>query len=253
MHSRRDVSENDAVSLVTSSESVPDLPAGRLAALWRGWIRPLLAMVLFLSAFRSAVADWNDVPTGSMKPTILEGDRVFVDRRAYDLKVPFTHRHLAEWAEPRRGDVVVFSSPETGERLVKRVVGIPGDRILLSGNRLSVNGILAAYSPLGPGAIAGFEGSAIGSSHLLLETMGAVGHPVLIGEHGSERSSFGPFVVPAGSYFMMGDNRDRSHDSRWFGAVPRANILGRAIAVVASLDHEHGYRPRTARFFSALR
>ena len=253
MHSRRDVSENDAVSLVTPPESVPDRPTSRLAALWREWVRPLLAMVMFLSAFRSAVADWNDVPTGSMKPTILEGDRVFVDRRAYDLKVPFTHRHLAEWAEPRRGDVVVFTSPETGERLVKRVVGVPGDRLLLSANQLSVNGAWAAYSPLGPGSIPGDDGSAVGSSRLLLETMGASAHPVLVGERGLERSSFGPVVVPAGSYFMMGDNRDRSRDSRWFGAVPRANILGRAVAVVASLDYERGYRPRPARFFSALR
>ena len=136
---------------------------------------------------------------------------------------------------------------------VKRVVGVPGDRLLLSANRLSINGAWAAYSPLGPGSIAGDDGSAIGSSRLLLETMGASAHPVLVGERGSERSSFGPVVVPAGSYFMMGDNRDRSRDSRWFGAVPRANILGRAVAVVASLDYERGYRPRPARFFSALR
>src|SRR3954449_2152472 len=85
----------------------------------------LLALVIF--AARSSLADWNDVPSGSMKPTILEGDRLYVNKLAYDLKIPFTTFHLAEWSNPQRGDIVVFFSPHDGQRLVKRAVGLPGD------------------------------------------------------------------------------------------------------------------------------
>src|SRR4051794_11925214 len=98
---------------------------------WQKEIRPLLILAVVLFSIRSSLADWNDVPTGSMKPTILEGDRVFVNKLAYDLKVPFTTWHLADWANPKRGDVVVFYSPHDGIRLVKRVVGLPGDLIEL--------------------------------------------------------------------------------------------------------------------------
>src|SRR5579859_4914159 len=110
--------------------------------------KPLLIMVLVMLAFRSAIADWNDVPTGSMKPTIMEGDRVFVNKLAYDLKVPFTTWHLAQWNNPKRGDIVVFFSPADGQRLVKRVVGLPGDRIELVKNQLLVNGEAVGYEPL---------------------------------------------------------------------------------------------------------
>src|SRR6516162_10613328 len=98
---------------------------------WRKEIRPLLVMALVVFSVRSSLADWNDVPSGSMQPTILVGDRVFVNKLAYDLKVPFTTLHLAEWSNPKRGDIVVFYSPYDGTRLVKRVVGLPGDSIEL--------------------------------------------------------------------------------------------------------------------------
>src|SRR6185436_509188 len=110
---------------------------------WREWAKPLLTILLITSAFRSAIADWNDVPTGSMKPTILEGDRVFVNKLAFDLKVPFTTWRLATWGEPKRGDIVVLFSPHDGTRLVKRVVGLPGEIIEMRDNKLFVNGIPA--------------------------------------------------------------------------------------------------------------
>ncbi len=102
--------------------------AGRF---WREWLRPIVIIVVVCGAFRSALADWNDVPTGSMKPTIMEGDRIFVNKAAYGLRVPFTSWWLAEFSGPERGDVVVFFSPEDGTRYVKRVMGVPGDRIEL--------------------------------------------------------------------------------------------------------------------------
>lgn len=123
------------------------LTKARWKAFWREWARPLLTVLLITCSIRSAIADWNDVPTGSMKPTILEGDRVFVNKLAYDLKIPFTTRHLAEWSDPRRGDIVVFFSPADGTRMVKRVIGLPGDRIELARNQLFVNGSPAVQEP----------------------------------------------------------------------------------------------------------
>ena len=76
--------------------------------IWKSWIFSILAALLVAGSFKSAIADWNVVPSGSMNPTILEGDRIFVNKLAYDLKVPFTTRHLAQWSDPRRGDIVVF-------------------------------------------------------------------------------------------------------------------------------------------------
>src|SRR5678815_2482625 len=111
----------------------------RALRLWKKEIRPLLLVALVVFAARSSLADWNDVPTGSMRPTILEGDRIFVNKLAYDLKVPFTTLHLAEWGNPQRGDIVVFFSPHDEKRLVKRVIGLPGDTVELRDNTLVIN------------------------------------------------------------------------------------------------------------------
>src|SRR5882672_10398950 len=108
-------------------------------------IRIFLAMLLVVSSLRSALADWNDVPTGSMKPTIEEGDRVVVNKLAYDLKIPFTTIELVKWSDPKRGDIVVLFSPLDGTRLVKRVVAVPGDRIEMRENQLLVNGRAASW------------------------------------------------------------------------------------------------------------
>src|SRR3954471_3387031 len=120
----------------------------RIGHWWRKEIRPLLILAIVLFSIRSSLADWNDVPTGSMKPTIQEGDRIFVNKLAYDLKVPFTTWHIAEWSNPKRGDIVVFYSPHDGKRLVKRVVGLPGDTIELRSNNLIINGQSVEYKPL---------------------------------------------------------------------------------------------------------
>ena len=115
---------------------------------WRKEIRPLLILALIVFSIRSSLADWNDVPTGSMKPTILEGDYVFVNKVAYDLKVPFTTLHLAEWSTPQRGDIVVFYSPKDGTRLVKRTVGLPGDTVELRNDELLINGEKVSYQSI---------------------------------------------------------------------------------------------------------
>ena len=218
--------------------------------------RSLLFVVLVVLSFRSSIADWNDVPTGSMKPSILEGDRIFVNKLAYDLKVPFTTWHVAEWDDPRRGEVVIFYSPENGMRLVKRVLGVPGDVIELRANRLFINGEAAAYEPLDPQAhqeVVRQMGPDARDKLFAQESFDGLAHPMMKDLLSAwDRRSYGPYTVPAGKYFVMGDNRDSSHDSRFYGPVDRNQIVGRASRVVLSLDPRHSYKPRWERFFTAL-
>ena len=219
---------------------------------WRKEIRPLLIIALIMFAIRSSLADWNDVPTGSMKPTILEGDRVFVNKLAYDLKVPFTTLHLAEWSNPSRGDIVVFYSPKDGMRLVKRTVGLPGDVIELRNNELIINGAAVEYKPIAEELLPDLSASDRSSSLYAKEQLPGRSHAVASIPAVPAKRDFGPYQVPDGSYFMMGDNRDNSFDSRYFGPVARKQIVGRATSVVISLDRSHHWEPRWDRFFSPL-
>ena len=205
-----------------------------------------------MGTFRSAVADWNHVPTGSMKPTILVGDRIFVNKLAYDLRVPFTRTKLASWSEPRRGDLVVFFSPADGKRLVKRVVGLPGDRVSMVDNRLRVNGDELPYEPLGRDVIEELDSADRQGRAFLEEHLGERAHPVMWAPLRPSRNSFCRDAGPEERYFVMGDNRDESFDSRWFGVVPRELIVGRATAVAISVDPARFYLPRWHRFFSDL-
>ena len=219
-----------------------------MARIWRDWVKPLLVVGLVLGTFRSAVADWNDVPTGSMRPTILEGDRLFVNKLAYDLKVPFTLFRLREWRDPARGEVVVFFSPHDGKRLVKRVIGTPGDRVEMRDRVLYVNGAVARQEPID---LSRFDVTEPRGVVAATEQIGAHRHPVFGNLDRPSMTSFVPVVVPAGSYLVMGDNRDNSFDSRFFGFVSRESIVGQATAVALSMDWAR-YRPRWDRFFTRL-
>jgi signal peptidase I len=224
----------------------------RLLKLWHEWIKVFLIVLVVMGTFRSAVADWNDVPSGSMKPTILEGDRIFVNKLAYDLKVPFTRWRIATWDDPKRGDIVILASPSDGTRLVKRVVGLPGDSLVLRNNRLFINGLAVTYDSLDDIQVSDFQHQSWPPRVLAREHLGERTHPMMITPVRSTIRSFGPIQIPAGSYFVMGDNRDESSDSRFFGYVTRDRIVGRATAVAASVDPGHYYLPRWGRFFSSL-
>jgi len=188
-----------------------------------------------------------------MEPTILPGDRVFVNKLAYDLKVPFTTWQVARWGDPRRGDVVVLWSPHDGQRIVKRVVGIPGDLIEVQGHRLRVNGQPATYEAL-PALLATAQDlKSLPMADMAIEAVAGRSHAVMNAAENGPGSDLGPIVVPPGSYFLMGDHRDSSFDSRYWGFAERRRIVGRAVAVVASIDVENGYHPRWQRFFTALR
>ena len=200
---------------------------------------------LFISlmlVFRSAVADWNEVPTGSMKPTIVEGDRIFVNKMAYDLRLPFTHISLVKIADPARSDIIIFDSVVSDKKLVKRVIGIPGDVISMTNNVLTINGQVLSYQPLkSNGDLSSWKENLLGNSH-----------SIHIKKEGSSLSSFAQVTVPENQFLVLGDNRDNSADSRVIGFVPRAEIVGKAKNVIVSLNYDNYYLPRSDRFFQTL-
>ena len=219
----------------------------------RRWLRDnrwFIAFVLVFGVFRTAVADWNPIPSASMHPTLLEGDVVFVNRLAFDLKVPLTDIVLARTGDPKRGDVVTFFSTEDGTRLIKRVIGLPGETIEMRGKRLFVDGAPADYATLGlepePLAPRGVQ-----ALHVEEQT-GDNRHEIQwLVNHGL-RDDFGPIVVPAGQYLMLGDNRDNSLDSRFFGLVPREKLIGRAVRILVSADYKDTWALRFDRFGKSL-
>ena len=223
-----------------------------LRSLWNEWLKPLALVLAILTPVRSAIGDWNDVPTGSMKPTILEGDRVVVNKIAYDLKIPFTRVHLLKWDNPQRGDIVVLDSPLDGKRLVKRVVGLPGDVVEMRQNVVVLNGEPLRYSHLDAERARDVRPEERAVSLFAVEHLGKRPHPVMATPSVPASRAFDSLEIPPGHYFVMGDNRDNSFDSRGFGLVERRHIVGEAVAVAFSFDRTRSYRPRFGRFFSAL-
>lgn len=219
---------------------------------WQEWLRPLLTAAAIVLPLKSSLANWSYVPTGSMTPSIVPLEFVWVNALAYDLKVPFTRVHLAEWGAPRRGEVVTFISPADGERLVKRVVGLPGDTVELRDERLWINGAPLAYLPAPAGTVARLDSYDRTHPVFAREVLGDHTHLVMLLPQRLALRSFGPIAVPAGQYFVMGDNRDDSNDSRFIGCIARERILGRSSRVVLSFDQEHWLLPRLGRFLQPI-
>jgi signal peptidase I len=174
----------------------------------------LAGFALALLAARSSLADHYYVPSGSMTPTVLAGDRVVVNKLAYGLRVPFSDVTATRFAAPSRGDVVVLRSPEDGITLLKRVVAVPGDEVAVLNGRLTINGDAVPIVDAGADVI---------------EQLGAAIHPVRLTRGGGV--DFGPTLVGADRYLVLGDNRGESHDGRIFGLVERGAIMGRAMSV----------------------
>lgn len=213
---------------------------------WLRENRGFLVFMLCFGVFRTAVADWNPIPSGSMRPTLLEGDVVLVNRLAYDVKLPLTDIRLLPLAEPARGDVVTFSSPVDDARLIKRLVGLPGDVIEMRDGVLVINCEVARYEPgqevqepVAPGRTL--------PAWRTVEHLAGRSHPVQALPQVMSRRDFGPITVPADHYFMLGDNRDNSADSRYIGPVPRERLIGRAHHLLISADISGNWRPRLER------
>ncbi len=220
---------------------------------WKEWRITFLFIVFVVIPVKSSLADWNWVPTGSMNPTILEGDLIYVNKAAYDLRFPLTQYRLARWSNPERGDIVVCFSPEDGTRLVKRVVALPGETVEMRDNTLLLNGKPVGYTQIDPKYAERLPGKVRDRCVLAMEQLDGSAHVVMSVPSLAAMRDFGPVAVPKGSYFVMGDNRDNSKDSRFFGFVERRSIVGRAGRVIGSFDITDKYQPRFRRFFSHLK
>ncbi|MDL5598479.1 signal peptidase I [Metapseudomonas otitidis] len=195
---------------------------------------PVLAIVLVL---RSFLVEPFQIPSGSMKPTLEVGDFILVNKFAYGIRLPVLDTKVIEVGDPQRGDVMVFRYPsDPNVNYIKRVIGLPGDRIAYSNDkRLTVNGQLVAETLMGD------EPGTLGSARLYQEKLGEVEHMIRKEMRRNLMEPGKEWVVPEGHYFMMGDNRDNSNDSRYWndpniprdllGMVPDRNIVGKAFAV----------------------
>jgi signal peptidase I len=246
---------DDAVDTNETRAGRMNLPTVR-RGLHKSWqdYRGFLAFLCLMFCFRSAWADWVYVPSGSMNPTILEGDRLLVDKHVYGLRVPFSLVHLTRGEDPVRGDIVVFDSPANGTSLVKRLIAVPGDTVTLDHEQLTVNGTAAQYATGETGELRSLLASTQSHGPSVLRESGVgLAHDILLLSDRWAPATIGPIVVPQGMYFVLGDNRDNSADSRYIGFVPRRNIVGRAVRVVVSLNPERYYLPRSGRLLTPLR
>jgi signal peptidase I len=195
---------------------------------------PVLFIVLIL---RSFVAEPFRIPSGSMMPTLLIGDFILVNKFTYGIRLPVLHKKIVEIGKPERGDIVVFRFPKNPEvDYIKRVIGLPGDRVAYYNKKTYINGKLAKQVSLGLYHGVGQGSNMTGTEHFI-EDLSNVEHSILIKQ--GLPSVEGVFVVPEGRYFVMGDNRDSSNDSRYWGTVPEQNLVGKAFFIWMSWDWQH--------------
>lgn len=199
---------------------------------------PILAAVLIL---RSFIAEPFRIPSSSMMPTLLIGDFILVNKFSYGLRLPINNRKVIEIGEPERGDVVVFRPPHHPDQdWIKRVIGLPGDTIAYRDNTVYVNG--EAFDYIDGGAYEGRgRGQEMTGATLLREQMPGRSHEVLeITGLPFRDPGEGEWTVRPGHYFVMGDNRDRSDDSRFWGELPESQLRGKAFLIWMNWDGAAG-------------
>jgi len=224
-------SANDGSTSETSAHS----PAKQETA-WDG-IKGFLWVILFALTVRWLLVEPYRIPSGSMIPSLAVGDQIFVNKLSYGIRVPFTTSLMVEFSEPTRGDVAVFVCPDTPElNYIKRIVALAGDEVLVRNGVLSINGEPLDRESAGNKMFQDrhfesstwFQFDAVEHS----EENHGVAYSILADDaRPAPTRDFGPFVVPEGNVFVMGDNRDHSRDSRVFGAVPVGHIMGRAMFI----------------------
>lgn len=222
----------------------------------REYVKTVGLAVFVALAVRAVGAEAFTIPSSSMAPTLAVGDNIFVNKLVYGPLVPFTRHRLFAGAPPARGEVVVFASPQDESRdLIKRVIGLPGDRVRVRADGVvEVNGRPLDRCEVGPWRSDGGDG-AEAPGNLFRETHGRYSYLTLLSRDPAARESARPpycadreCTVPAGRVFVMGDNRDDSYDSRYWGFVPLENIRGRAMNVWWSQPRGAGFHPRWERF-----
>ena len=188
--------------------------------------RSFFPVLLFVLVIRSFIFEPFRIPSGSMMPTLVQGDFIFVKKYAYGLRFPVTEAKILETGSPKRGDVVVFRLPsDPSINYIKRVVGLPGDKIVYGRHRLTINGVLMQLDK---------SPEATPIEPKFMETLDTREHEILISNSQSARDN--TYLVPDDHYFVMGDNRDNSRDSRFIGAIPESNLVGEAVRIWMHID-----------------
>ncbi len=191
--------------------------------------RSFFPVLLFVLVIRSFIFEPFRIPSGSMMPTLLQGDYIFVKKYSFGLRLPVLDKKIIETGEPERGDVVVFRLPsEPSINYIKRVIGLPGDEIVYEGHRLTVNGELIAVT-----RDADLPNASAAARYI--EQLGDRKHAIIVTNPRNAMRD-GKFTVPDGHYFMMGDNRDNSRDSRFIGAIPETHLVGEAVRIWMHMD-----------------
>lgn len=191
--------------------------------------RSFFPVLLFVLIIRSFIFEPFRIPSGSMMPTLLQGDYIFVKKYSYGLRLPVIETEIIETGEPERGDVVVFRLPsEPNVNYIKRVVGLPGDTIEYRDHRITVNG---QPVPLVPDD----EQPAAGAPPRFIEQLDDRSHAIYVANPGNSVRD-GVYQVPEGKYFMLGDNRDNSRDSRFIGMIPETHLVGEAVRIWMHMD-----------------
>lgn len=202
---------------------------------WREYLTTLILAVLCALFVRNYLVTAYKVPTGSMQPSLKPGDFIFCSRLSYGIPVPFTGKMWGV-SLPKRGDLLVFTYPNQPQvTYVKRVVGLPGDRVQIINGRLHINEKPLQYERLDD---VGQENPSPANFDIYQESFEG-GHWRVIFQKKSEDKNFGPLVVPPDEVFLLGDNRDASDDSRYWGTVPMAQVLGRVVLIWLSLDWQN--------------
>lgn len=195
---------------------------------------PILLIVLLL---RSFIVEPFRIPSGSMLPTLEIGDFILVNKYAYGLKLPVLHSTVVPVGAPRTGDVAVFRYPRDGRQdYIKRIVGVPGDHIIYRDKQLQINGQVIEQAERGD--IGVFSEMLPIEMQRRSESLPGAAHDILLAP--SVNQPMGQWRVPPGHYFVMGDNRDNSNDSRAWGFVPQANLVGRAFLIWMHWDYDAG-------------
>jgi signal peptidase I len=210
------------------------------------YARSFFPIILIVLLLRSFLVEPFRIPSNSMMPTLLTGDFILVNKFAFGLRLPLTHTKILDLGEPERGDVVVFRYPvDPSTDFIKRVIGVPGDHIAYRGKTVYVNG--EPLEQQTAGMYAGF-GSGIGMTgfDIRIEHVDDVNHEILVNPNAPDFAPScawllnQPLTVPPGSYFVMGDNRDQSSDSRCWGLVPEENLVGKAFFIWMNWDVANG-------------
>ncbi len=225
------------------------LPSSRKArkSAWRDSVESIGGAILLALCLRAFVFEAFKIPSGSMIPSLAVGDQIWVNKLRYGIRVPFTTHRLLSFAEPQRGEVLVFVCPEAPhEDYIKRVVGLPGDRVSVSDGQVRINGQLVPSQPLGQQTHWNWDaqGWHAFTAQAAEEQLGAHRFTVLHSDQAYVRQFHdrAAITIPEGHVFMMGDNRDQSHDSRAWGPVPFDHIIGRSTFVWWSWGNA-GLRP----------